>query len=210
MLFLMEEIQPTQLMTKQERREARREEWEAEQKRIARRGLLKKLIAHSVVVMIVATVGYGLFKAATRPKPGESIADLGNEHIESVQAPHAPYNSVPPTSGPHVGGKAVSGVHGEQIPDELQLHNLEDGCVIVHYDPARVSTSTVEELASLVKGYREDVILEPYLEPPLPSPIVLTAWGRIDTLEYFDRERIKLFVKAYRGIDHHKKTIGQP
>ena len=197
-------------LIKQERREARREAHAAEQKRMTRKRLFKNVSRYTVATMIVVAVVYGLFKAATRPKPGESIADLGNEHIESLEAPHAPYNSVPPTSGPHVGGKAVSGVHGEQIPDELQLHNLEDGGVIVHYDPARVSTSMVEELASLVKDYREDVILEPYLESPLPSPIVLTAWGRIDTLESFDRERIRQFIRAYRGIDHHKKTIGQP
>lgn|SRR3989338_3426648 len=190
-------------LTKQERWEARREAQAAEQKRIVRKRLFKRLGKYSVAIVIVAAIGYGLFKAATRPKPGESIADLGNEHIESEQAPHIPYNSVPPTSGPHVSGKAVSGIHDEQIPDELQLHNLEDGGVIVHYDSARVPTSTVEELVSLIKGYRKDVILEPYTKPPLPTPIVLTAWSRIEKMEIFDRERIRQFVKAYRGIDHH-------
>ena len=196
-------------LTKQERREARREAQSAEQKRIARKRLFKKLSTYAVVIMIVMAIGYGLFKAATRPKPGESIADLGNEHIESEQTPHAPYNSVPPTSGPHVGGKASEGVHNEQIPDELQLHNLEDGGVIVHYDSARVPTSTIEELVSFMRDYREDVILEPYIKPPLPTPIVLTAWGRIEKLEAFDRDLIRQFIKAYRGIDHHKKTLGQ-
>ncbi len=190
-------------LTKQERREARRQEQEAAQRRFARKRLFKKTSKYVIASVIVAVIGYGLFKAATRPKPGNPVADLGNLHIESVEAPHAPYNSVPPTSGPHLGGKAESGVHNEQIPDELQLHNLEDGGVIVHYDPARVASSTIEELASLVKDYREDVILEPYTEPPLPAPIVLTAWGRIDKLETLDRERIKQFIKAYRGIDHH-------
>ena len=190
-------------LTKQERWEARREAQAAEQKRIVRKRLFKRLGKYSVAIVIVAAIGYGLFKAATRPKPGESIADLGNEHIESEQAPHIPYNSVPPTSGPHVSGKAVSGIHDEQIPDELQLHNLEDGGVIVHYDSARVPTSTVEELVSLIKGYRKDGILEPYTKPPLPTPIVLTAWSRIEKMEIFDRERIRQFVKAYRGIDHH-------
>lgn len=196
-------------LTKQERREARRAAQETEQKRIARKRMFKKLSMYAGATVIVVAVVYGLFRAATRPKPGEAIADLGNEHIESVEAPHAPYNSVPPTSGPHVDGKAEAEVHDEQIPDELQLHNLEDGGVIGHYDPARVASSTIEELASLVKDYREDVLLEPYTEPSLPTPIVLTAWGKIDKLETFDRERIKQFINAYRGIDHHKKTLGQ-
>lgn len=191
-------------LSKKERRELRRQEQLEEQKLIARKRMFKKLSTYAIVIVIVAAVGFGLFKAATRPKPGEVIADLGNEHIESVEAPHAAYNSVPPTSGPHVGGKAADGIHDEQIPDELQLHNLEDGGVIVHYDPVRVASSTVDELASLVGDYGDNVILEPYTTPSLPTPIVLTAWGRIDTLEALDRERIRQFISAYRGIDHHK------
>lgn len=199
--------QQSPTLTKQERREARRQEQEAEQKRIARKQLFKKSAKWAVALVFAGVIGYGLFKAATRPKPGGTVADLGNEHVESIEAPHSPYNSVPPTSGPHLGGKAADGIHDEQIPDELQLHNLEDGGVIVHYDPGRNPTSTVEELASLVREYREDVILEPYAEPSLPAPIVLTAWGRIDKLDAFDRERIKAFIKAYRGVDHHKRTL---
>lgn len=198
-----------QQFSKKERRALRRQEKEAVQTQIARKRLFKKFTGYVVIVVIVAATGYGLFKAATRPTPGEAIADLGNEHIESIESPHAPYNSVPPTSGPHVGGKAADGIHDEQISDELQIHNLEDGGVIVHYDPVRVASSTIEELAFFVNGYREDVILEPYTEPPLPTPIVLTAWRTIDELETFDRERIRQFIKAYRGIDHHTKTLGQ-
>lgn len=140
--------------------------------------------------------------AALRPSgPGERLPSLGNTHIVSINAPHLPYNSVPPTSGPHVGGKAPWGISDAQIPDELQLHNLEDGGVIIHYDAARVDESVRASLVKIVDGYRDRVILEPYAG--LTSPIVLTAWQRRMALETADEAAIQDFIRAYRGRDHH-------
>lgn len=138
---------------------------------------------------------------ALRPRPGQSVSSLGNRHIEKIGDSHEPYNSKPPTSGPHVGTIATWGVHTEQIPDELQVHNLEDGGVILHYDPDRVDTGTLGALTSLVKRYPDKVILEPYAG--MDAPMVLTAWTKIDKLEGFNKARIKAFINAYRGIDHH-------
>jgi hypothetical protein len=39
----------------------------------------------------------------------------------------------------------------------------------------------------------------------MKSPIALTAWTRIETLSAFDARRIRRFIEAYRGIDHHQK-----
>jgi hypothetical protein len=47
------------------------------------------------------------------------------------------------------------------------------------------------------------VILAPY--PNLETRIALTAWGRIDTFEDFDEQRIVRFIDAYGGIDHHPR-----
>ena len=32
-----------------------------------------------------------------------------------------------------------------------------------------------------------------------------TAWTRIETLSAFDEKRIRRFIEAYRGIDHHTR-----
>ncbi|OGY52029.1 MAG: hypothetical protein A3J59_03885 [Candidatus Buchananbacteria bacterium RIFCSPHIGHO2_02_FULL_56_16] len=192
--------------TKRERRQLKREKYESEQQRGQQKKMVAKLTKYGVLILVVGGVGYGIFRAGARPRPGETVVDLGNQHIASVTANHAPYNTFPPTSGPHVGDKAVAGIHTEQIPDELQLHNLEDGEVIIHYDPSRITADTVRELEALVNGYREKMLLEPYINPALPAPIVLTAWTKIDQLETFDQERIVNFIKAYQGIDHHKQT----
>lgn len=134
----------------------------------------------------------------------EAFEDRGNTHIVDASDAHEGYNSIPPTSGPHVGSAiAPWGVHDKQIPDELQVHNLEDGGVIIHYDPVRVDGDTIEKLRAVTNKYASQVILEPYTKPALPSPIVLTAWTRRLLLDALDEKRIEAFIQAYRGIDHH-------
>lgn len=152
------------------------------------------------VIPMLLVLGLIVF-AATRPKPGELVASQGNKHLKTAEEQHDPYNTSPPTSGPHLGGKANWGVHETQIQDELQIHNLEDGGVIVHYDPSKVDAAGIQTLTDIVKGYSEKVNLEPYAN--LETPIVLTAWTRIDRLPALDEQRIKDFINAYKGIDHH-------
>jgi hypothetical protein len=38
----------------------------------------------------------------------------------------------------------------------------------------------------------------------MKSRIALTAWTRIDTMDRLDESRVRRFIDAYRGIDHHK------
>ena len=160
-----------------------------------------------VVILFSALIGVGgvqfLQHKQMSDLPGELIADLGNKHIAEVTSPHIPYNSIPPTSGPHLPRINQWGVVDHQISDELQVHNLEDGGVIVHYDPVRVDGATIEKLQQLLRSYSDRVILEPYTRPAMSTPLALTAWTRIEKLKNFDEARIKKFIEAYRGIDHH-------
>lgn len=162
----------------------------------------KKYWHHAFWIVPVAFVVLLIAWSATRPRPGESIADQGNQHLTSLTEEHIAYNTRPPTSGPHLNQKAPWGVSDEQIPDELQVHNLEDGGVIIHYDPEKVDDATKTSLINIVSRYADKVILESYAK--LETPIVLTAWARIATLEAFDENEITSFISAYRGIDHHK------
>ncbi|MBI5728849.1 MAG: DUF3105 domain-containing protein [Candidatus Magasanikbacteria bacterium] len=164
----------------------------------------EKSMGWLMVIIPVALIIGLIVWSATRPRPGEEVLNQGNHHLASLTEAHKPYSSKPPTSGPHRGDKTPWGISDSQIPDELQLHNLEDGGVIVHYDPAKVATSTIKQLAEVVqpiylKGRR--VILEPYAD--LDTPIVVTAWTRIEKLSVFDEAKIKQFINAYEGVDHH-------
>ena len=154
----------------------------------------------AVVVTAVAVVGYFAWRA-TADLPGTAVPDQGNLHIQAATQPHLPYNSDPPTSGPHLPYIAPWGIHTAPIAKEVQVHNLEDGGVLVQYNCD--CPELVAKLKAIVKRYDKEVILAPY--PGMKSRIALTAWGRIDTFDDFDEARIVRFIKAYRGIDHHKR-----
>jgi hypothetical protein len=154
----------------------------------------------ATVVVAAAVIGWFAYRAAA-DLPGEKFADQGNAHIQTASEPHVPYNSDPPTSGPHLPYIAPWGVHTRPIPLELQVHNLEDGGVLVQYNCT--CPELVDKLRGTVSGYDKFVILAPY--PDMKPRIALTAWTRLDRLEEFDDKRIRRFIDTYRGIDHHKR-----
>lgn len=134
-------------------------------------------------------------------RPGEPVPDMGNLHIEVGSESPVAYNSTPPTSGPHYETMASWGIHSQPIPDELMVHNLEDGGVGIWYDCPEGCEDLVAQLASIARRYDEGVLMGPY--PGMGTRIALTAWARIDTLEDLDEDRIVRFADAYRGDDHH-------
>jgi hypothetical protein len=73
---------------------------------------------------------------------------------------------------------------------------------MVQYNCPSGCPDLVEKLAAIVRQYPEHVILAPY--PGMKTRIALTAWTRIDAFDDFDASRVSRFIKAYRGIDHHK------
>ncbi len=158
-------------------------------------------VAVALGVVLVAGAGGWLYARVREPLPGQPVPSLGNDHIATPESPHVPYNSDPPTSGPHLGYIAPWGVHTRPIPKELQLHNLEDGGVAVNYKP-QCADRVLEPLKAIVGRYKDHVLLAPY--PGLDTCIALTAWARIDKFDQLDERRVVRFIDAYRGIDHHK------
>ncbi|MGH7277558.1 MAG: DUF3105 domain-containing protein [Candidatus Rokuibacteriota bacterium] len=154
-----------------------------------------------IAVVLVASVVAGYFAyRASADLPGVRFADQGNRHVPTVNDPHVPYNSDPPTSGPHLPYLAPWGVHTRPIPLELQVHNLEDGGVMVQYNCE--CPEVVERLRAIVQKYDRFVILAPY--PTMQPRIALTAWTRLLMLEEIDEPQITRFIDAYIGIDHHR------
>jgi hypothetical protein len=152
-----------------------------------------------VALLALVSLGYFAYRA-TATLPGRAVPQLGNEHIPTETTPHVPYNTDPPTSGPHLPYIAPWGIHTTPIVKELQVHNLEDGGVVVQYNCD--CPDLVASLGEIVKRYDKFVILAPY--PGMKSRIALTAWGRIDEFEELDERRIIRFIEAFRGIDHHR------
>ena len=170
----------------------------------AKSGMTRKrrrsLVVGVVVLVLVGVLGWWAWRS-TAEMPGQTIPSLGNAHLVSQNDPHVPYNSDAPTSGPHLSYIAPWGIHTKPIPKELQVHNLEDGGVLVQYNCD--CPELVAKLRAIVERYKNHVILAPY--PGMKQKIALTAWGRIDGFDEFDEARVTRFVSAYRGIDHHAR-----
>ena len=160
----------------------------------------------AIAFLIMGMIGIPSVGAQPAPPksfvpPGKEVPSLGNEHIKNATDPHIPYNSVPPTSGPHLSYIAKWGVSKTPIADELQVHNLEDGGVMIQYN-CKNCDMLIGQLEKLAAKYNR-VIVAPY--PDMKTPIALTAWGRIDTMDQPDEARIERFIKAYMGMDHHTR-----
>lgn len=150
-------------------------------------------------LLILAFLCGNFYLAGAQTGPGRIVPGLGNLHIESPATPHPPYNSSPPTSGPHVPYIAKWGVHKTPIPNEIQVHNLEDGGVMIQYH-----CTNCDDLIATLENFAAEfshVIVAPY--PDMRSRIAVTAWARIDTFDEFDEARVRRFIEAYIGIDHH-------
>lgn len=180
----------------------KRKKAKLKQKAFKPRRRSKRLLSWGAAMVVAAGGGWFAYRAAGT-LPGEAVPSLGNAHIGTLSEPHVPYNSDPPTSGPHVGGLARWGVHTAPIPREFQGHNLEDGGVLVQYNCPKGCPELVAKLENIVQRYGKFVILAPY--PDMDRRMALTAWGRIDKFNEFDEERIVRFIEAYIGIDHHQR-----
>jgi hypothetical protein len=153
-------------------------------------------------LLVVVTLAALAYIALTRDNPGKEFGDLGNEHLESEPTNYI-WNSRPPTSGPHAPGIAQWGEHDETVPEWQQIHNLEDGGVILHYNCPTECPEILDELRDIMNEVgRDDLILEPYLN--MDTKIAVTAWTRLLALDEIDREQIIDFIEVYRGQDHHR------
>jgi hypothetical protein len=163
----------------------------------------RRVVWWSVALIAFGAAG-GSFYYHMSNLPGTYMPSLGNAHLQSAYESHVAYNSDPPTSGPHMPSIAPWGIHTEPVSRELQVHNLEDGGVLVQYHCLAGCPELVQQLKTVVGRYDARVILAP--QPGMRARIALTAWTRIDTLDEFDEKRITRFIDAYRGIDHHARS----
>lgn len=122
---------------------------------------------------------------------GTRVDIQGNEHIQ-FNAPHDPYNSNPPTSGPHYAQAAEWGVYEEPLPDEQLIHNLEHGGVNIFYKEDAIDQATVEKLKEIQREFPRKTVLAP--RPANEAPIALASWGYYMNLDTFDEQTIREFV----------------
>ncbi len=93
---------------------------------------MKKIITWLAVLVGIFGVGYWIYRAVTKPLPGEAVTDAGREHVTDIAG--VKYNSDPPTSGSHFPVWAKPGVYDRLISDGYFIHSMEHGYVVIWYD----------------------------------------------------------------------------
>ncbi len=154
-----------------------------------------------VLLLVGIQVGVNVYHEIQRP--GERFRSQGNVHVQLGTSTPA-YNSEPPTSGWHTAQLAGWGAYLDEPPhDQLLVHNMEDGGVILWYR-AGTPEENAERAAALeeVVGTRwPRTVIVPREE--LDATYVLTAWTRLQRFESLDVDGKQTFVEAFHGIDHH-------
>lgn len=174
------------------------------------------MLGGAIVVAVVALIAGGRALGVFGPPPapakplavqkydvaGETIGtqDLDEGRGHPSTGVKVAYKLDPPTSGDHWGSPAAPapwGIKDATLPNEVTLHNLEHGGIVVHYKD--LSADELSKLRELVRtmlqsGYPK-IILQPY--PLTDARIAVTAWHWKLKLPGFDDVQIVKFVKSH-------------
>jgi len=174
---------------------AKREDLRRQQKAAnwRRRWLPWIVVAVLVVLGIVGGLLYINLSPTTQPIPGlERTPNLSREHASGPQT----YSQVPPVGGAHNNTWWNCGVYDQPVPNEMAVHSLEHGAVWITYQQD-LPADQVQALRSLARG-QNFVLVSPWSgDPPLPSPIVASAWGLQLKLDNASDPRLAEFVRRY-------------
>ncbi len=137
----------------------------------------------------------------TVPDNSKSFPSLGGQHIDNGTS-HAPYNSNPPTSGPHYVNPADLGVYTSGLPDETVVHNLEHGHIWLSYRDAN-DQDAIKLLTDLQQRNHAYVIVT--YRPQDPTRVAAAAWTRLLTLDNLDADQLQAFILRYE--DHAPESL---
>ncbi len=197
-------------MSRGERRAERRGRSDARKRR--KRYIYVALASTVALLFIVSLLVPGGSGRATSDNsnlnpggPTELLDDQGRGHID-IGDFGGPYLTIPATSGGHYGvtppsdelpfgSPAKWGSYPVPLGDEVQIHNLEHGGIILNYNCPDGCPELVEQLQSLIPGSGAQFILAPY--PDMSTRIAITSWRHIDQMDEFDAARLNAFIDAY-------------
>ena len=161
--------------------------------------------------IVAAIAAFAAFIALQPPPPGEIYPDLGNAHLASEFEAHTPYNSSPPSSGPHMGFLASWGEQEAPVRPEIFIHNLEDAGIVLAYDCEDGCDDIGDGMRAAIEEFADrNLLMTEYTgitdangTPHLGAAV---AWTRV---LYFDdwsaetQEEVYSFIRLFEGIDHH-------
>jgi hypothetical protein len=159
--------------------------------------------------IITVTVGAILLVKVNQPKEillGTKHDSQGQQHIPQNQS-HIAYNSDLPSSGPHYSDASAPidwGIYIAPVKDEVFLHNIEHGGVVITYNPSLLPKDKVKELQNLFAPPYDNKDFRParFLLFPRPSnskAIELASWNWTYNLDNYDGSLITKFYLQHGG-----------
>jgi hypothetical protein len=166
--------------------------------------------AVAIAVIVIAALGLLVIAPWNPPSPNTSPIPVAVDNEAKIEefpsegATHVPagtkvqYQTNPPTSGNHYPTWSKWGIFKDAPPDELLVHNLEHGGVIIFYDCPTGCTDAVNSLASYANRYPPDsftgIMLVPRTGLPNDARIALVSWQHRMLLKSLDQNKIQQFM----------------
>jgi hypothetical protein len=104
------------------------------------------------------------------------------------------YPQTPPVGGIHNPVWMPCGFYDQPVPNERAVHSLEHGAVWITYRPD-LPQAEIDALATLARN--RNLVLVSRWDEGLPSPLVVTGWGRQLRLETAADPRLAEFIRLY-------------
>jgi hypothetical protein len=180
------------------------------------RGRLIAVVAGIVVVVAVAVGAFLILSGGGPDAYSKGLAAAGctdktipempdSSHLADTE-PAPKYNSDPPTSGRHRPAPALWGIYDSPIDQDILVHNLEHGGLVVQYGDG-VAPETRVKLRDAVLKDRDFMLLDPY--PKLGNKISYTMWTRLVECTGFD-ERVMDGLRGKRNQAPAPETPQDP
>ena len=158
----------------------------------------KWIAAGGIAGVLVLLTAFYIVRSITAPLPGERFETQGNDHLRDITQPHDPYNSNPPTSGPHLPPVPRPGIYTQPKQPEELGHFMEHGGVWVLYncpDGCEQDVSTLQDLTNSAIDRGRPVALAPF--PSMDAKFAVVAWQYLLKQDELDRDKLNDFVSRH-------------
>ncbi len=136
---------------------------------------------YGIIIVVLAGIGFWIYKIATVVPPGIRMEEQGREHVNPQEVASFQYNSNPPTSGPHLATWVKAGVFDTPQSEGELIHSLEHGYVIISYNcniHLGVDSKTIrqrDDKESFLLSYSLRILRSPVYAHEEPSSAEATA-----------------------------------
>ena len=200
--------------TREYRRELRRQaraERQTVESRLLRASRLRRIVYLGIpLAIIVAVLAYAIgssLKATVDERVGQEMPLEAASHVP--EGTSLQYKNSPPSSGTHYAATRPWRLYEEPVNPGNWIHNLEHGGIVILYNCPEECPDLVDQLRKAYNDFPPSsfgnikLLITPYTA--MDSKLAIVAWGWMDQMEEFDKDRL---IKFYRGhVDRGPEAV---